>query len=40
MMQLFHEVSQECSKITTEKYSTSFASAIRLLHKDLRRSYI
>jgi phytoene/squalene synthetase len=25
-----------CSKITTEKYSTSFASAIRLLHKDLR----
>jgi len=36
MMYLFHEVSQECSKITTQKYSTSFASAIRLLHKDLR----
>ena len=36
MMYLFHEVSQECSKITTHKYSTSFASAIRLLHKDLR----
>ena len=35
-MNLFHEVSQECSRITTGKYSTSFASAIRLLHKDLR----
>ena len=36
MMNLFHEVSQDCSRITTEKYSTSFASAIKLLHKDLR----
>lgn len=36
MMNLFHEVSQECSRITTERYSTSFSSAIRLLHKDLR----
>jgi phytoene synthase len=36
MMNLFHEVSQDCSRITTEKYSTSFSSAIRLLHKDLR----
>ncbi len=36
MMQLFHDVSMECSKITTQKYSTSFCSAIRLLHKDLR----
>jgi phytoene synthase len=36
MMNLFHEVSQECSKITTQKYSTSFSSAIKLLHKDLR----
>jgi phytoene synthase len=35
-MHLFHQVSQECSKITTARYSTSFASAIRLLHKDLR----
>ncbi|MDB5249681.1 MAG: phytoene/squalene synthase family protein [Segetibacter sp.] len=35
-MHLFHDVSRQCSKITTEKYSTSFASAIRLLHKDLR----
>jgi 15-cis-phytoene synthase len=36
MMQLFHEVSMACSRITTEKYSTSFSSSIRLLHKDLR----
>lgn len=36
MMQLFHDVSQLCSKITTEKYSTSFSSAARLLHYDLR----
>ncbi len=34
---LFHEVSQDCSRNTTEKYSTSFSSAIRLLHKDLRK---
>lgn len=36
MMQLFHDVSQQCSKHITEKYSTSFASSIKLLHKDLR----
>jgi phytoene synthase len=36
MMHLFYEVSRECSKITTKKYSTSFSSAIKLLHKDLR----
>jgi phytoene/squalene synthetase len=35
-LQLFHNVSQQCSKITTGAYSTSFASAIRLLHADLR----
>ncbi len=33
---LFHEVSQDCSRITTVKYSSSFSSAIKLLHKDLR----
>ena len=33
---LFHNVSQECSKIVTMQYSTSFSSAIKLLHKDLR----
>lgn len=36
MINLFHEVSQECSRITTKKYSTSFSSAISLLHKDMR----
>lgn len=36
MMSLYHKVSQLCSRITTEEYSTSFSSAIRLLHKDLR----
>jgi 15-cis-phytoene synthase len=36
MISLFHKVSQLCSRITTEEYSTSFSSAIRLLHKDLR----
>lgn len=36
MISLFHNVSQECSRITTERYSTSFSSAIRLLHADLR----
>ncbi|HSN61937.1 MAG TPA: squalene/phytoene synthase family protein, partial [Ferruginibacter sp.] len=38
MMHLFHSVSQECSKLTTEKYSTSFSSAIKLLHPSLRTS--
>jgi 15-cis-phytoene synthase len=36
MMQTFHEVSEACSKITTERYSTSFSSAIKLLNKQLR----
>jgi 15-cis-phytoene synthase len=36
MLQLFHTVSEDCSRAVTERYSTSFASAIRLLHKDLR----
>jgi phytoene/squalene synthetase len=34
-MSLFTAVAQKCSAVTTEGYSTSFASAIRLLHKDL-----
>ena len=37
MMHLFHIVSEECSKITAERYSTSFSSAIRLLHRDMRQ---
>ncbi len=36
MIKLFHELSQQCSRATTEKYSTSFSSAIKLLHNDLR----
>lgn len=35
-MRLFHKVSQRCSRITAEEYSTSFYSAIRLLHTSLR----
>ncbi len=34
-MHLFDKVSSQCSQITTERYSTSFSSSIRLLHKDL-----
>jgi phytoene synthase len=37
MISTFHKVSQCCSRITTEEYSSSFSSAIRLLHKDLRK---
>lgn len=36
MIGIFHQVAHDCSKITTERYSTSFSSAINLLHKDLR----
>ena len=36
MIQIFHEASENCSRVVTENYSTSFSSAIRLLHKDLR----
>jgi len=36
-MQLFHNVSERCSRATTEQYSTSFFSAIKLLHTDLRQ---
>ena len=37
MMHLFHLVCEQSSKITTERYSTSFSSAIKLLHCDLRQ---
>jgi phytoene synthase len=37
MLQLFHTASGYCSRIVTETYSTSFASAIKLLHKDMRQ---
>src|SRR5690606_30555997 len=35
MINLCFEVSQTCSKATTERYSTSCSSAIKLLHKDM-----
>lgn len=34
---LFHRVSNECSRNVTLRYSTSFSSAIKLLHNDLRQ---
>lgn len=35
-MKLFHDLSLQCSKATTEMYSTSFSSAIKLLHPGMR----
>ena len=37
MISKFHTVSNKSSEITTREYSTSFSSAIRLLHKDMRQ---
>jgi 15-cis-phytoene synthase len=37
MVQLFHTTSENCSRIVTENYSTSFSSAIKILHADLRK---
>lgn len=36
MINLFHSACEECSRQVTQRYSTSFSSAIRMLHKDLR----
>jgi phytoene/squalene synthetase len=36
MIGIFHEVSHECSRITTKRYSTSFSSAIKLLDKKVQ----
>ncbi|MFN5422658.1 MAG: phytoene/squalene synthase family protein [bacterium] len=36
MISIFHDVSHECSRVTTQRYSTSFSSAIKLLHRDLQ----
>ena len=36
-IELFHKVSHECSRNVTLRYSTSFSSAIKLLHSDLRQ---
>ena len=37
MIELFHQSSESCSRSLTHRYSTSFSSAIRMLHKDLRQ---
>ncbi len=37
MIDLFHTSSEACSRQFTRRYSTSFSSAIRLLHSDLRQ---
>jgi len=37
MIAKFHAVSYKSSEITTKEYSTSFSSAIRLLHQDMRQ---
>ncbi len=37
MFSVFLEVSNHCSRLTTRSYSTSFSTAIRLLHRDLRQ---
>ncbi len=36
MMHLYHDAAQKSSQLITQLYSTSFSSAIKLLHKDLR----
>ena len=37
MIAKFHKVSSKCSEVTTTTYSTSFSSAIRLLHHDMQQ---
>lgn len=37
MMNLYKQVCAQCSRSVTKQYSTSFSSAIQLLHKDLRQ---
>ena len=37
MLQLFQKAGENCSRIVTTQYSTSFASSIRMLHRDLRQ---
>jgi phytoene synthase len=36
MISTFHELSHQCSRITTKRYSTSFSSAIKLLDKKIQ----
>ena len=37
MIGKFYTVSNKCSEVTTKEYSTSFSSAIRLLHHDMQQ---
>lgn len=37
MKELFDQLSEECSKITTSKYSTSFSTAVGMLSKSIRK---
>ncbi|MFM1829368.1 MAG: hypothetical protein RL624_1609 [Bacteroidota bacterium] len=37
MIQLFQSTAHDCSKLVTKAYSTSFATAIRLLDKNIRQ---
>ncbi len=37
MLSLYHKVCHQFSEMVTHSYSTSFSSAIKLLHKDLRK---
>lgn len=36
-IELFHSLSRECSRRTTQLYSTSFSSAVKLLHRDMQQ---
>ena len=36
MLQLFHSTCESCSRVVTATYSTSFFSAVNLLHKNMR----
>jgi phytoene/squalene synthetase len=36
MIECFHKTSRQCSEIVTGNYSTSFAAAVKLLHKNIR----
>ena len=37
MKELFDNVSEECSKLVTQKYSTSFSMATKLLGPSIRK---
>ena len=37
MKKIFDSVSNDCSKIVTESYSTSFSLATKMLHNSIRK---